>query len=192
MTQVYRVFAHLSSARPGEPGHATYVYPQQTKGRWDNYTDYRLIYVAASPEGAIGESFGRFPEWSDAMFNTPYLPGARSALATFTLDDRKPLLDFDDAQNLLDRNLKPTQVVIQSTTFTQPLALTAFREANLDGDRRWAGIRWWSFWKPDWPVVAAWMGPADPYPMRLDDLQPLDINSPVIRDAARTLVRRII
>jgi hypothetical protein len=167
------------------------VYPRQTTGRWDNAADYQLIYLAAAPEAAVGEMFGRIPEWSDDMFRVPYLPAGRYALATFTLDDSITFLDLDDAHNLVERRLRPTQVVIRDTAFTQPLAARIYREQDA-GKRRWGGIRWWSFWAPQWPVMALWVPPGGGHPLQLDSVERLTVSHPAVQDAAATLVRTFI
>ena len=190
--RLYRVYAHLDGAMSGAPGHADYIYPRQAGGRWDNSADYLLVYASATPEGAIGESFGRIPEWSDDMFEIPYLPGARSALATFELDDDHELIDLDDAANLLSRNLRPTQVVVRDLPFTQPLARALFQESDVDGDRRWSGIRWWSFWAPQWPVCAVWMPPGEDHPLQLLDVEPLTVSHAAVQGAAATIVRTFV
>lgn len=189
--QLYRVFAHLDGAAVGTPGHAAYVHPRQGGGRWDNPHDYLMVYVAATPEGAVGESFGRIPEWSDEMFDVPYLPGARSALATFELDDTKQLINLDDESNLVARNLKPTQIVIRDLAFTQSLARRLYREADADGRRKWAGIHWWSFWAPQWPIYAIWMPPGGEHPLRLLSVDELTVSHPAVQQAADSIVRRV-
>lgn len=189
---VYRVFGHLAGATAGVSGHPMYVYPRQTRGRWDNFSEYRIVYVAASPEGAIAETFGRIPEWSDGMFDVPYLAGGRYALATFSIPDDTPLLDLDDARTLVNLGLRPTQVVTQNSSFTQDVALQIFRELKSDGSRRWAGIRWWSFWRPQWPVMAVWMVPGEASPLTLQDVQALSTAHVAVRDAAKSLVREFI
>ena len=190
--RLYRVYAHLDGAAVGAPGHAGYIYPRQVSGRWDNSADYLLVYAAATPDGAVGESFGRIPEWSNDMFQVPYLPGARSAIATFELDDAKQLINLDDAGNLVARGLRPTQVVIRDLAFTQPLARSLFRETNADGNRRWAGIRWWSFWAPQWPVFALWVPPGEVSPLRLLDVEELTVSHPAVQRAATTIVRSFV
>jgi len=188
---VYRVFGYDPNADPGESGSATYIYPKQTTGRWDNFPDYTIIYVAYSPEGAIGETFGRHPVWGDAIFEAPFLPGNRYALATFSMDDDTPLVDLDDASVLVDRGLRPTQVISRNVPFTQGLALKIFRERSHDGTRKWAGIRWWSAWKPIWRVAAIWTDPGDPLPLKLKSVEPLDLNHHAVLEAATSLVRSV-
>ena len=130
---IYRVFGYDAAATDGLSGHPTYIYPRQTSGQRDNFIEYKLIYLATSPEGAIAETFGRIPEWSDNMFDVPYLAGGRYALATFSIPDDTALLDLDDARTLVNLGLRPTQVVIQNTPFTQEIALKIFRELKSDG-----------------------------------------------------------
>ncbi|WP_339618771.1 RES domain-containing protein [uncultured Salinibacterium sp.] len=189
---VYRVFGYDPAAAIGGSGHPTYIFPRQTTGRWDNYDQYKIVYVAASPEGAIAEMFARIPEWSDSMFDVGYLPGGRFALATFSVPDGISLRDLDDANTLVEMSLRPTQVVIQNPSYTQGLALSIFRERRNDGSKRWAGIRWWSAWKAQWPVMAIWIEPGEPFPLRLQSVEPLDVAHIAVVDAASSLVRQFV
>jgi hypothetical protein len=185
---VYRIFTESAGAHPGEPGHHSYIPHMQTTGRWDNANEYGLIYLAQSPEGAVAEVFGELPQWGPTMFDVPHL-GGRRALATFSMPDDLPILDLDDAQTLVEQHLRPTQVVIRNPAFTQTFALRAFREHTAAGERRYAGIRWWSFWRPQWAVLALWVQPGEPYPLQLQGIDQLTLDHAAVRDAAKALVR---
>lgn len=133
----------MPTAEQGAPGHPLYVHPGQGKGRWDNPDLYRLRYVALTPEAAIGETFGNLARWSPDMLRVPFLSGAERQLATYSMDETiHPLLDFDDAKTLIDRGLRPTQVVGRNRPLTSGIAARVFREG------RWAGVRWWSYHRP--------------------------------------------
>ena len=57
--QVYRVFPFDPDAAAGNPGHPDHVYwPAQGRNRLDNPDHYATWYYGATPEVAIGESFG--------------------------------------------------------------------------------------------------------------------------------------
>lgn len=188
---VYRVFVHDASAAVGEPGHALYLHKPQGHGRLDNPRHYDLWYFAVLPEGAIGEVFGNLTDWTDEMFAAPYLPGARRALARFEIPDDLDILDLDDAKALLDRGLRPTQIVARSRAITQNWALGIFDEAAQDGSRRWAGVRWWSFQRPQWPVIGLWVPPGGLPSHALLGVDSLDLTHPSVVDAARTLAKTI-
>jgi hypothetical protein len=188
---VYRVFAHDPAATDGSPGSAAYLHRPQGRGRLDNPAAYDLWYFAVVPEGAIGEVFGDLTEWVDDMFQAPYLPGARRALGRFEVPDDLNILDMDDARTLLDRGLRPTQVVARNRSATQTWALDIFRETAHDGSRKWDGIRWWSYDRPQWPVIGLWVAPGDRPRSRVVGVDLLDLFHPSVLDAATTLARQV-
>ena len=187
----YRIFASVPTASPGTPGHADFTPTGQTSGRWDNADAYRICYLSLTPEGAVGEVFGDIPQWKPGMFQAPYLPGSRRELAIFEIPGSLSILDLDDAQTLVEQSLRPTQVVIRNPGFTQGFALRAFRQRTQSGARRWDGIRWWSFHRPYWPLVALWIAPGDRSPLNLLRVEPLDLDHAAVRDAAKALAREL-
>lgn len=147
--RLYRVFPWLEGARSGEPGHPLYVAHPQGQGRIDNPEHYLTLYLSDQPEGAIGEAFGNHAMWTPDLLQGPaLLPGSRRALATFETDAR--VLDLDDPQVLLDRNLRPSAVVTRDRERTQRWAMEVYREGA------WDGIRWWSFHDPAWGAFGLW------------------------------------
>lgn len=137
------------------------------------------MYLAASPEGAIGEAFGSFTVWTPAMLSFPALPGSRRSLGVYRMDEAAlPLLDLDDANALVARSLRPTHVVVRNRPRTQQIA------ADIYAEGRWAGIQWWSFQRPQWVVIAVW---------HTDDLELQHVEDlvehPAFDDAATTLAK---
>lgn len=182
--QLHRVFPFVAGAKSGNPGSPEYLHRPQTQGRLDNTNDYDCWYLAAEPAGAIGEAFGNLGVWTEAMFETPFLPGGRRALGVYQVPDAMPFLNLDDAQSLVDRGLRPTQVIVRNLPATQNWALKIFREKDARGDRRWDGVRWWSFQRPQWTVYGLWGDP--PKIMVIEDL---DLTHPAVIDAAESLAR---
>jgi hypothetical protein len=181
--RVHRVFPAIDGAAPGEPGHATYLPSVQGGGRLDNPDHYVMRYFAEVPAAAVAERFGELDTWSSPMFTLN--GGARLSLATFELGAVDRLLDMDDAQVLVDRALRPTQVVRRDLAVTQAWALKIHQErASARGRRRWDGIRWWSWYRPEWPVLGIWAGEPE-----LVDVQPLDLRHPAVQEAATLLGR---
>jgi RES domain-containing protein len=178
---LYRVFPYLARAKKGEPGHPLYVHPAQGKGRWDNPARYLAWYMAHEPSSAVGEAFANVTTWRDEMFAFPQIPGAQRALGVYRLADDLPYVDLDDAQTLVERTMRPSQVVERNPPFTQGKALEIYQE------QRWNGIRWWSFHRPQWRVWCVW----DVHP-ECEDVQDLDVTHVAVRDAASTLVRPIV
>jgi hypothetical protein len=189
--RLYRVFPHLPSAAEGEPGHPGYLHTGQTIGRWDNAHAYALWYLSYTAAGAAGETFGNLGSWADDMFQTPFLPGGRRALAIFDVPDETPILDLDIARELTTRNVRPSQIVTRNPAFTQALALSIFREHDADSNRQWAGLRWWSFHRPTWFNLALWHTPDAPAPLTLVNVEPLTLTHPAITDAAHALTRAL-
>lgn len=183
---LYRVFPYLSSAAAGDAGHPDYLHKPQGSGRLDNPREYECLYLSAEASGAVGEVFGQLSQWSSAMFPFPAIVGAARALGTYDLADDAPILELDDAQTLLERGLRPTQVVERNRPVTQAWALRIFREADLSrgGARKWDGVRWWSYQRPQWRIYGVW-GPKP----RCVRVESLDVGHPSVIDASRAMAR---
>lgn len=180
---VYRVFPYLAAAKKGAPGHPLYEHHPQRGGRID-HPDYYVWYVARSPEAACGETFGNQPDWNDDMFAFPGLAGSRRALGTFRLPDDLRVCDLDDARQLVQLGLRPTQVVVRNPAVTQAWGHRIWAMADPGGaGRLWDAVSWWSYHRPSWPIVASWFRP------ELVDVQALDLDHPAIQEAATALVR---
>jgi hypothetical protein len=188
---LYRVFPYLPGVRDGLPGSALHLHRPQGGGRWDNPALYDTWYLSTSPEGAIAETFGNLPEWGPTMFETPFLPGGRRALATFSVPDDLSMVNLDDAQTLVERGMRPTQVVIRNPGYTQGQAARAFAERDSLGNRRWAGISWWSFHRPIFTNLALWETATSPAPLTLVSETLLDLDDPTVVESARILARPI-
>jgi hypothetical protein len=185
---LFRVFPHLPRAKVGERGHPTYRPPSQGKGRLDNPDKYDTWYFALDEMGAVVEAFGTLAEWSEAMFAFPDLPGARRALATFRLEESTNLLELDDSLNLVQRNLRPTQVIVRIRPATQAWALRVFNERNGLGQRTWEGVQWWSYYGPSLRIVGYW-GDSTP---ELVGVEPLHLGHRAVHEAARCLPRKTV
>lgn len=187
---VYRVFSHDPDALSGEPGHWNFLYlSAQGRFRLDNTDLYHSWYFSATPEAAIGESFGDLSTWSDGMFETPYLRGGRRVLGVFEIPDDTALLDLDNAHHLAARALRPTEVISRVRPATQAWARSIFKEADARGKRLWRGVRWWSYHRPHWTIFGIWIAPGEPLIHTLFDVEPLSAMHPAIRSAQSTLAR---
>ncbi|MDA8068168.1 MAG: hypothetical protein M0T77_06110 [Actinomycetota bacterium] len=107
--------------------------------------------------------------------------GHRKALGIYDLPDDLPYVDLDDPQQLVDRGVRPAQVVERNRPFTQGLALKIYQES------KYHGIRWWSFHRPEWRVWCLWK--VNPTIAQVDDLTTSHI---AVVSAARTLAKAII
>jgi hypothetical protein len=178
---LYRIFPHLPSARRGEPGHPLYLHAGQGKGRWDNPASCLAWYMAQEPVSAVGEAFADLATWRDEMFPFPQLPGAQRALGVYRVADDLPYVDLDDARTLVERGMRPTQVIERNRPYTQGKAREIHQE------RRWNGIRWWSFHRPQWRVWCLWdVEPA------CEDVEQLNVAHVAVRDAAGALGKPIV
>ncbi len=177
---LHRVFPYLPAAKKGEPGHPLYVHPAQGRGRWDNPTSYLAWYMASEPSSAVGESFAHLSVWRDEMFPFPQIRGARRALGTYELPDGLPYVDLDDAATLVQQGMRPSQVIERNRPYTQDKALGIYQT------KKWNGLRWWSFHRPQWRVWCLW--DIDP---ECEQVVDLDVGHVAVRDAATTLVRAV-
>lgn len=180
----YRIFPYLADAKTGQPGHPLYQHRPQHGGRID-HPDYYVWYLGTRPEVACGEVFGDLQVWDDSMLEFPLL-GARRALGVFSLPDELRVCDLDDAKQLVRLGLRPTQVVARNIAVTQSWGHQIWSETMADGaDQRWQAVRWWSYHRPSWPVLASWVRP------KLERVELLDLDHPAIVDAAAALNRPI-
>lgn len=184
---LYRVFLHDPAARTGRSGHPLYLYRPQGNGRWDNPTLYDAWYLSSAAEGAVGETFGNIPVWTEEMLEHP--TGLRRTLATFSVADDLSVFDFDDAANLLSIGMRPSQVVTRNKGFTQGRAGALFAERRPDGTRRWDALGWWSFHRPTWGNLMLWATAADPAPLTLMDVEKLTLASAAVVEAGTALHR---
>lgn len=182
----YRVFAYLPSAGAGEPGHPLYAHRPQRGGRID-HPDYFVWYLAGQPQGAVGETFGNLAIWDLSMFDVPFLPGGRRALGVYRLPDTLRLLDLDDPAELLQRNLRPSQVVIRNLAVTQAWGHQIFSEPDPHDhtSRRWDAVGWWSYHHPRWTILGCWDRP------ELAAVEDLSLLHPAVLDAAAVLRRPV-
>ena len=178
---VFRVFPSRPDAAEDEPGHPLYLHPDQGTGRCDNPALYRAAYVAASASGAIGETFAHLSRWSRAMLAFPVVTGAERMLGVYSLNEEEhPLLDFDDPTALLERALRPTDIIIRNRPRTQHIARDAFSEKS------WSGLSWWSMHRPQWTLHMLWQLDG----VTVEDVQPLP-GHPALRDAGRLLAKQV-
>jgi hypothetical protein len=179
LATLYRVFPWLAGARHGEPGHPLHV-PGGGVGRIDNPEQYRTLYLSDGAGGACAEAFHYWPVWDERMLpGSPSLPGSVQALAVYTLASDVPVCDLDDAGRLMELSLRPSQVVLRDRRVTQAWALRIF------GERRWSGIRWWSYYDPRWGSHGVW----DVEGLQVDTVEALTLDHPAVVEAAEVLNR---
>ncbi len=183
--RLFRCYPRIAGARPGRPGHWSFVPRPQTQGRWDNAELYDSWYFSRSAVGAVAESFYSLNRWIPEVFLTP--AGQPRAIAEFEFTG-SPLLDLDDPTTLLDLDERPSGIVIANLAHTQQLARRIF---ETHGGRH-AGISWWSSQLPSETSVVLWVSDAaPPAGLKLIGIQNLSVDHPAVVDAATKLYRRL-
>lgn len=184
----YRIAPYVAAASSGQPGHPLHIDPAwQGQGRADNPSLYRALYFSESISGAVAETFGDLSVWSEEMFEVPFLVDGRRALVRLEVDlPDEERIDLDDASILVQRGLRPTEVVGRNRDRTRQVAADLY----LDGIRE---IRWWSWWRPEWRnrVVLAPLADADPFvaSVTVTQIEQLTLGSPAVAAASEMLRR---
>lgn len=184
----YRIAPYVAAASSGQPGHPLHIDPAwQGQGRADNPSLYRALYFSESTSGAVAETFGDLSVWSEEMFEVPFLVDGRRALVRLEVDlSDEERIDLDDASILVQRGLRPTEVVGRNRDRTRQVAADLY----LDGIRE---IRWWSWWRPEWRnrVVLAPLADAAPFVawVTVTQIEQLTLGSPAVAAASEILRR---
>lgn len=184
MPDLFRVMPFHPLAGRKQPGHPAYVPASaQGSGRLDNPELYPVVYLSASPAGAVAERFAVLPQWRGSMLDVIVeMRQLRFALAGFDLR-RGTVLDLDDPRALLDRALPPSRVVTRERSVTRMWARKIYEE------RAWAGVSWWSRLDARWTCCGIWT----PGALRpAGDPEPLTMDHPAVIEAAAVLQRPIL
>jgi hypothetical protein len=104
------------------------------------------------------------------------------AIASYRLADDAPLCDLDDPEQLRTLRLRPSDVVSRDYSRTRAWARQIYAQ------RRWVGVRWWSYYDPRWASAGLW----ELSRLALEDVRPLRLDDPALIEASRTIVRRIL
>lgn len=149
------------------------------RGRIDSPGHYDVLYLSSAAAGAVAEAFGRLMPWTASMLRVPAMPDAARAIARCELADRARVLDLDDPDALKELGIRPSDVVTRDREVTQAWALRAFRQ------KRWIGVRWWSYYDPRWYAYGLW----DRRQLTVGGVEPLSLDHPAVIEAA-TILRR--
>lgn len=149
----------------------------------DNPSLYSVLYLSDAAPGAIAEAFGRFPEWTPAILEgSPALPGSIRAMARYEFTGKPPVCDLDDAARLVSLRLRPSEVVTRNYNRTRVWARAVFEQ------NKWAGVRWWSYYEPQWGSIGLWSLAG----LQLVDTRELRLDDPDLITASHDISRRII
>ena len=159
--------------------------PHQRSGRFDNPAIYAVLYLSLSQSGAVAEVLGNHTAWNDELFDHP-ATGRRRHLLTLEVDGAvaDAVVDLDDAQLLANRGLRPSEVVGRSRTRTRTLAADLFAEGA-------PGVRFWSYYRPEWTNLALFVPPVRPHAVTVVDAVEMDVDLPCVAAASEMLCRRI-
>lgn len=138
-----------------------------------------MLYLSDAAAGAVAEGFGRLTPWTGLMLRAPGMPGAVRVVARYELGDSARVLDLDDPASLADLGIRPSEVVTRDRGVTQAWARKAF------ATKRWAGVRWWSYYDPRWFAYGLW----DRRELKVAGIEPLSLDHPAIVQAAGVLRR---
>lgn len=183
--RLFRCYPRIPGARPGRPGHWSFVPSPQLHGRWDNADLYDSWYFSRTAVGALAESFYNKRRWIPEVFLTP--AGEPRALAEFRYEGPE-LLDLDDAGALARLGVRPSEIVVHDLGVTQGIARRVFeREAPARG-----GLSWWSSQMPSETSVLLWGdGGKPPGGLELVGIQALSVDHPAVVEAAARLYREV-
>ncbi|MFQ5704709.1 MAG: RES family NAD+ phosphorylase [Gemmatimonadales bacterium] len=141
---LWRVFPWDPAAPLGAPFSLTHVQPQQTSGRFDLGIRPAVLYLAESPEHAVGEKLQRFRgRRLTPMHLREY--GRTLAIVSVTPAARviKAVADLTDPEVLHRLKLRPDIVASRDRRRTQAVARRLYEEG-------YSGLHWWSALTGDW------------------------------------------
>lgn len=177
---LFRVFPYSEIVATYDRGGPLYVPTSSGQSRIDNPDLYRSFYLAADPQAAIAETFGRFAVWRADTF--VHASGSAYALATIDAPDDLALFDLNDIDALRSIGvMRPTDVVTRDREVTQAWARAIFER------REFAGVRWWSYYNPAWPIVGLWAFDD----LAVTSIDVLVVDGAFVREAALAIVRQI-
>lgn len=182
MASLFRVLPYLETAGNGEPGHPLHVPLSTGTNRIDNPDVYDTLYLGDDPSCAVAEAFGWAPRWNAGLLRgSRALPGSVRALVRYELADDVQVCDLDDTSRLAGLGLRPSRVVTRDRTVTQAWA------RRLYDARTFAGVRWWSYYNPDWGSIGLWNTDA----LTVMDIAVLTVEHPAFVAAAGEITRII-
>ena len=176
----WRAFPWDAAAPLGEPFSASFIRPGQTSGRFDLHDRPPVLYLAESPDQAIGEMLQGF---RGRRIGPAHLvrEGHPLALAAVELDARLAgrVLDLTEPMTLARVELKPDALASHQRVVTQGVA----RRLHAAGE---VGFRWWSALTGAWHTIVLFSDRFEPADLHWGDALPLALDSPELLGAAKT------
>lgn len=171
---LWRVCPWDPAAPPGQPFSLTYVQPQQTSGRFDLGNRPPVLYLAESPEHAVGEKLQRF---RGRRLTPAHLReyGLTLAIVAVTPAPRviEAIADLTDPEVLHRLDLRPDVIASRDRRRTQAVA----RRLHQEG---YSGLHWWSALTGDWHTTVLFLDPdrVPPRDVALGQPEPLSLRHP--------------
>jgi len=186
---LFRVCIVLPDATtPEHNGHPLYVWPRHGAGRVDDPRgEYRVLYAADTAAAAVAEALGHFAEWTPAVLAPPPQAPLGSTKALVELEGDPIVCDLDDAHRLVDVGLRPSAVVTRDRGVTQLWARGLYEQREADGNQKFAGVSWWSYYNADWALLGLW----DTTLLRVVNQTTLTLDHDAVLEAADWLLRPI-
>ncbi|HEU0077266.1 MAG TPA: RES family NAD+ phosphorylase [Longimicrobiaceae bacterium] len=179
--RAWRVFPWDPEAAAGERFSPSYVPPGQGKGRFDlPGVPGGVLYLAETPEHAVAELVQHFrgQDLDDADL---LAAGRRLALVAVALPEpvRESVLDLCDPGELARLGVRPDETASRDRGATQRISAAVHAAGH-------AGLRWWSAFSGDWHTALLFRDRI-PDPLSFDTPEPLTLQHPALREAARAL-----
>ncbi len=103
-------------------------------------------------------------------------------MARFRIPDDAAICNLDDPALLEKLGLRPSDIVSRDYVRSRAWARRIFEQ------RRWVGVRWWSYYDPQWSSFGLW----NISRLKLEDVKFLRLDDADLREAGRTIARRIV
>jgi RES domain len=177
----WRAFPFDATAVPGTPFSPTYVHPGQTAGRFDLQDQPPVLYLAESPEHAVGEVLQAF---RGRRIGPDHLRrhGWPLAVVSFAIADglARRIPDLTDPRTLLRLDLRPDALASHDRRVTQGIARTLHAAGE-------PGLRWWSALTGAWHAFALFTDRLDPGDLHAGEPELLTLDHPAVATAAAVL-----
>jgi hypothetical protein len=177
----WRAFPFDAGAEPGAPFSATYVHPGQTAGRFDLQDRPPVLYLAESPEHAVGELLQAF---RGRRIGPDHLRRHGYPLAVVSIEIAPGLArripDLTDPRTLLRFDLRPDALASHDRRVTQAIARTLHGAGQ-------PGLRWWSALTGAWHGLALFTDRLEPQDLAVGRPELLAVDHPAVASAMTVL-----
>jgi hypothetical protein len=182
---LWRVFPWNRAAAAGEPFAPDYIRPHQVSGRFDLQDEPLVLYLAESPAHAVGEKIQRYRgrrvgTWALREYGWPLA----LVEVAISVDVLQAVNDLTEPTVLRKLRLRPDIIASFDRRRTQEIA----RQIHGKGH---TGLRWWSALTGDWHTTVLFMDRVPHGSLAYGKPDPLTLDTPALRDAARFLGIRL-